>query len=107
MNQLPNNLKGGFLMIFKFNSKTKEMKKMAEDIYFDVVLASKRYPGGRDKVLVQAENIEEAVKSIRDQEGKVEENGVWVPRGAMVVGVGTSGYSGVLMKKSNLVTPST
>jgi len=77
---------------------------MGEVIYFEAVVASKRYPGGHNKFLIQAESMEEALKNIKAREGEVEENGVWVPKGAVVVGLGGSGYSGVLLKKPILTT---
>ncbi len=77
---------------------------MHDDMIFKVMLGSKRFPGGRDEILVQAGSIEEALKNVRDREGKVEENGVWIPKGAMIIGIGVSGYSGVLLKKSILTT---
>jgi len=68
-----------------------------DEEYFDTVVAHKRYPGGRSKFLVKADSMEAALSKVRDREGKEEVGGVWIPKGYKIIGIGLSGYSGVLI----------
>jgi hypothetical protein len=90
-------------VIFKFNSKKKEFTKM-EKLYFEAVLTHKHFRNGNAKILVEAVSPEAALAAIREREGKDEVNGVWIPKGCKVIGIGLTGHTG-LLTTSNLTIP--